>query len=36
MILVATKPLTINEDWKIYQPGESRMFKEGELQFTRV
>jgi len=36
MILVATKPLTINEDWKVYQPGESRMFKEGELQFTRL
>lgn len=29
MILVATKPLTKNEDWKVYQQGESRMFREG-------
>lgn len=31
MILVATKPLTKEEDWKVYQQGESRMFSAGEL-----
>jgi glutamine amidotransferase len=31
MILIATKPLTINEAWKVYLPGEARMFREGEL-----
>jgi len=33
MILIATKPLTTNEDWKIYQQGEARMFREGELLY---
>ncbi|HWV15547.1 MAG TPA: class II glutamine amidotransferase [Cellvibrio sp.] len=31
MILIATKPLTKNEDWKVYQQGESRMFREAEI-----
>lgn len=36
MIVVATKPLTTNESWKVYQHGESRMFKEGEILHTRI
>jgi len=35
MIVVATKPLTKNESWKVYQHGESRMFKEGEVLYVR-
>jgi glutamine amidotransferase len=35
VILIATKPLTLNEDWKIYGEHESRLFKEGELLLER-
>jgi predicted glutamine amidotransferase len=36
MILIATKPLTINEAWKVYQPQEARMFREGEVIYSGV
>jgi predicted glutamine amidotransferase len=36
MIVVATKPLTTNESWKVYQHGESRMFKEGDVLHMRL
>jgi len=36
MVVIATKPLTTNEDWKIYQQGESRMFQEGEVLHNRI
>jgi predicted glutamine amidotransferase len=35
MIVVATKPLTSNESWEIYQRGESKMFKDGDLLHAR-
>lgn len=31
MIVIATKPLTLNENWTVFQPGEARLFKDGEL-----
>ncbi len=36
MIVVVTKPLTSNESWKLYQHGESRMFKDGDVLHVRV
>lgn len=36
MILIATKPLTKNEDWKVYQQGESRMYREGQVLHTNM
>lgn len=36
MIVIATKPLTSNENWQVYQHGESRMFKEGDVLYTRI
>jgi len=36
MIVVATKPLTTNESWKVYQHGESIMFSEGSVLHTRI
>ena len=36
MILIATKPLTSNEDWKVYQQGESRIFREGEVLYKHI
>jgi len=35
VILIATKPLTLNENWKVYGEHESRLFKEGELLLER-
>jgi predicted glutamine amidotransferase len=35
VILIATKPLTLNENWKIYAEHESRLFKDGELSLER-
>jgi len=32
--VVATEPLTDNEEWHIYQPGEFRVFKHGESVFN--
>ncbi|WP_331346111.1 class II glutamine amidotransferase [Cellvibrio sp. UBA7661] len=31
MVVIATKPLTANEQWTLYQPGEARLFKQGEV-----
>jgi len=36
MIVIATKPLTTNESWKVYQHGESIMFSEGSVLHTRI
>ncbi|PUA29607.1 MAG: hypothetical protein B0W54_03255 [Cellvibrio sp. 79] len=36
MIVIATKPLTANEDWKVFQRGEARLFKDGELHLERL
>lgn len=36
VIVIATKPLTANENWTLYRPGEARLFKDGELQLERV
>ena len=33
MVVVATKPLTINESWEVYAKGEAKMFHEGELVY---
>lgn len=35
VILIATKPLTLNENWTLYGEHESRLFKEGELLLER-
>ena len=35
MVVIATKPLTTNEHWRIYQHGESRMFREGDVLHVR-
>lgn len=35
MIVIATKPLTENENWTLFQPGEARIFKDGELLLER-
>jgi glutamine amidotransferase len=35
VILIATKPLTVNENWKVYAEHESRLFKDGELLLER-
>lgn len=36
VVLIATKPLTLNENWTIYGAHESRLFKEGELLVQRT
>lgn len=36
VVLIATKPLTLNENWTIYGAQESRLFKEGELLVQRT
>lgn len=31
MVVIATTPLTRNEPWQTYQPGQARLFKNGQL-----
>jgi predicted glutamine amidotransferase len=29
--VIATQPLTVNEDWTVMQPGQMAVFRDGEL-----
>ncbi len=33
MVIIATTPLTRNENWTLYQPGESRLFRNGQALY---